>query len=57
MKNRKHRSKKGRQKTEDRDQNRKKAGRGRKNGMWGAGGGERGGDGMGEEPHTSKLNL
>lgn len=33
MKNRKHRSKKGRQKTEDRGQNRKKAGRGRKNGM------------------------
>lgn len=35
MKNRKHRSKTGRQKTEDRGQNRKKGGRGRKNGIGG----------------------
>lgn len=42
MKNRKHRSKTGRQKTEDRGQNRKKGGRGRKNGMGGdLGGGKR----------------
>jgi hypothetical protein len=42
MKNRKHGSKTGRQKTEDRGQNRKKGGRGRKNGMRGVRG--RGGD-------------
>lgn len=36
-----------------RGQNRKKTGRGRKSGRKE----ERGGDGMGEELHTSKLNL